>query len=94
MNHGNQTVPHFDLCLHDVAAHVFPEKAAQTQKRYMRRNLRYTKETSVKEWVARVSELNSYLKDFPATNGNASQPLDEDELLDIWEYGVPQGWRR
>ena len=23
---GNQTVPHFNLCLYDVAKHVFPEK--------------------------------------------------------------------
>eukprot|EP00957_Ditylum_brightwellii_P075132 5709139-Ditylum_brightwellii.AAC.1 len=37
--HGNQTVPHFELCLDDVASHVFPEKAGQTQKQYMRRNI-------------------------------------------------------
>eukprot|EP00957_Ditylum_brightwellii_P161225 12275492-Ditylum_brightwellii.AAC.1 len=60
----------------------------------MQRNLRYLRETSVKEWVARVSGLNGYLKDFPATNGNASQPLDKNELLDILEYGVPASWRR
>eukprot|EP00957_Ditylum_brightwellii_P164387 12515026-Ditylum_brightwellii.AAC.1 len=35
--HGNQTMPHFGLCLDDVAKHVFLEKARQTQKRYMRR---------------------------------------------------------
>eukprot|EP00957_Ditylum_brightwellii_P085148 6474373-Ditylum_brightwellii.AAC.1 len=52
--HGNQMVPHFELCLDDVAAHVFPEKAGQTQKRYMRRNIRYSGgTTTVKEWVAR-----------------------------------------
>eukprot|EP00957_Ditylum_brightwellii_P170107 12948001-Ditylum_brightwellii.AAC.1 len=26
-DHGNQTVPHFELCLDDVAEHIFPEKA-------------------------------------------------------------------
>eukprot|EP00957_Ditylum_brightwellii_P201780 15327204-Ditylum_brightwellii.AAC.1 len=30
--HGNQTVPHYELCLDDMAAHVLPEKAGQTQK--------------------------------------------------------------
>eukprot|EP00957_Ditylum_brightwellii_P156654 11922985-Ditylum_brightwellii.AAC.1 len=30
--HENQTVPHFELCLDDVAGHMFPEKAGQTQK--------------------------------------------------------------
>eukprot|EP00957_Ditylum_brightwellii_P021844 1647766-Ditylum_brightwellii.AAC.1 len=62
----------------------------------MRRNVRFDREstTTVKAWVARVSELNSYLKDFPATNGNPTQPLDADELMDILEYGVPIAWRR
>eukprot|EP00957_Ditylum_brightwellii_P134236 10233700-Ditylum_brightwellii.AAC.2 len=31
---GNQTVPHFNECLDDVAEHVFPEKAGQIQKPY------------------------------------------------------------
>eukprot|EP00957_Ditylum_brightwellii_P204908 15341334-Ditylum_brightwellii.AAC.1 len=48
----------------------------------------------MKEWVAQVLELNGYLKDFPAHNGNAIQPLDEDELLDILEHGVPVLWHR
>eukprot|EP00957_Ditylum_brightwellii_P167624 12760524-Ditylum_brightwellii.AAC.1 len=39
VDHGNPTMPHFELCLDDVAAHIFPEKAGQAQKRYMRRNL-------------------------------------------------------
>eukprot|EP00957_Ditylum_brightwellii_P162629 12383760-Ditylum_brightwellii.AAC.1 len=30
---GNQTVPHFNECLDDVAEHVFPEKAGQIQKK-------------------------------------------------------------
>eukprot|EP00957_Ditylum_brightwellii_P134678 10267268-Ditylum_brightwellii.AAC.1 len=47
--HRNQTVPHFKLCLDDVAKYVFPEKAGQIQKRYMQRNIRYGKEYTVKE---------------------------------------------
>eukprot|EP00957_Ditylum_brightwellii_P173722 13226074-Ditylum_brightwellii.AAC.1 len=49
---GNQTVSDYELCLDDVAKHVFPEKAGQIQKRYMWRNIRYGKEHTVKEWVA------------------------------------------
>eukprot|EP00957_Ditylum_brightwellii_P007957 602911-Ditylum_brightwellii.AAC.1 len=88
-------VPHFELCLDDVAGHVFPEKAGQTQKRYMQRNICYSggpTGTTIKEWVARVSELNGYLKDFLLKNGNPTQSLDADELLDILEYGVPASW--
>eukprot|EP00957_Ditylum_brightwellii_P090855 6918265-Ditylum_brightwellii.AAC.1 len=51
--HGNQTVPHYELCLDDVAKHVFPEKDGQIQKRYMQRNICYNKDYTVKEWVAR-----------------------------------------
>eukprot|EP00957_Ditylum_brightwellii_P021514 1622207-Ditylum_brightwellii.AAC.1 len=88
-------VPHFKLCLDDVAGDVFPEKAGQTQKRYMWRNIWYSGgTTTVKDWVARVLELNGYLKDFPAINRNPTQPLDADELLDILEYGVPVSLRR
>eukprot|EP00957_Ditylum_brightwellii_P000544 41875-Ditylum_brightwellii.AAC.1 len=60
----------------------------------MRRNLWFTKNLTVKEWVAQVQELNGYLKDFLAHNANPTQPLDKEELLDILEYGVPAGWRR
>eukprot|EP00957_Ditylum_brightwellii_P184623 14060770-Ditylum_brightwellii.AAC.1 len=52
IDHANQTVPHFELCLDDVAEHVFPEKARQTQKCYIQRNLRLSKGMIVKEWVA------------------------------------------
>eukprot|EP00957_Ditylum_brightwellii_P089860 6843342-Ditylum_brightwellii.AAC.1 len=80
---------HFKLCLDDVANHVFPEKAGQIQKRYRQRNICYGKDNTVKEWVAQVQELNRYLKDFPEHNGNPTQPLDTNELLDILEFGVP-----
>eukprot|EP00957_Ditylum_brightwellii_P079769 6066078-Ditylum_brightwellii.AAC.1 len=88
-DHSNQTVPQFNLCLDDMAAHVFPEKARQTQKCYMRRNICFGKGITTKEWVAQVLELNGYLKDFPVHNGDAIQPLDKDTLLDTLEYRVP-----
>eukprot|EP00957_Ditylum_brightwellii_P000722 56788-Ditylum_brightwellii.AAC.1 len=94
IDHGMQSVPHFELCLGDVAEHVFPEKAGQTQKRYMQRNPWLVGRMTVKEWVAQVSELNKYLKDFPAQNGSKIQPLNDDKIMDILEYGVPALWRR
>eukprot|EP00957_Ditylum_brightwellii_P103329 7874839-Ditylum_brightwellii.AAC.1 len=93
ITHGNQTVPHFKLCLDDVAKHVFSEKAGQTQKCYMRRTICYGRGTTIKEWVAQVLELNSYLKDFPVHNRNLTHPLDAGKIFDILEYGVPASWR-
>eukprot|EP00957_Ditylum_brightwellii_P185941 14155826-Ditylum_brightwellii.AAC.2 len=92
--HGNQTVRHYKLCLDDLAKHVFPKKAGQIQKCYMQRNIRHGKDNTVKEWVAQVQELKGYLKEFPDHNRNPTQPLNEDELLDILEFGVPSSWRR
>eukprot|EP00957_Ditylum_brightwellii_P200228 15264117-Ditylum_brightwellii.AAC.1 len=60
----------FSRAMHDVAAHVFSEKAGQTQKRYMRRNIHFGGGITMKEWVAQVLELSGYLKDFPKHNGN------------------------
>eukprot|EP00957_Ditylum_brightwellii_P178639 13606770-Ditylum_brightwellii.AAC.1 len=55
----------------------------------MQRNVCYGKDYTVKKWVARVQELNGYLKDFPDHNGKPTQLLDADELMDILEFGVP-----
>eukprot|EP00957_Ditylum_brightwellii_P137955 10517881-Ditylum_brightwellii.AAC.1 len=52
------------------------------------------KAVTMKEWVAHVQELNRFLKNFPAHNGNVTQPLDMDRLLDILYFGVPASWRR
>eukprot|EP00957_Ditylum_brightwellii_P129245 9858997-Ditylum_brightwellii.AAC.1 len=48
----------------------------------------------MKEWVACVQELNGYPKDFPAHNGNPTQPLNADEFLGTLEFGVLASWRR
>eukprot|EP00957_Ditylum_brightwellii_P106573 8130713-Ditylum_brightwellii.AAC.1 len=60
----------------------------------MRRNISFSKDSTVKAWVARVKELNGYLKDFPNHNETPTQPHDPNELMDILEFGVPANWRR
>eukprot|EP00957_Ditylum_brightwellii_P180755 13770596-Ditylum_brightwellii.AAC.1 len=60
----------------------------------MQRNICYSKEFTVKERVAQVTELNGYLKDFPVHNRHPTQPLNADELLVILEFGVPVRWHR
>ena len=49
---------------------------------------------TVKECVAQVLELNEYLKEFPAVNGVREQPLNDAEVMEILEYGVPSAYRR
>eukprot|EP00957_Ditylum_brightwellii_P127605 9731227-Ditylum_brightwellii.AAC.1 len=49
IDHCTQTMPHFNLYLDDVAEHMLPKKAGQTQKHYMQRNLWLVGGITVKE---------------------------------------------
>jgi hypothetical protein len=86
------TLETFNDCINAVTAHVFPSRALSTQKRYMRRYMRKPTDVKIREYVARVNEINSYLKEFPPFKQD--QMLEEDEILDILEFGVPASWQK
>lgn len=90
--HGNETNATFLRCLQDVTNHIFPQRALSFQKRYMRRYLRKPKEMSTREFAARISELNQYLKQFPPFEDN--QEIDDEEIIDIIEFGIPSSWQK
>ena len=90
--HGNETVANFETCLQAVTKHVFPQRAMAHQKRYMRRYMRKPRDMSTREFVARVTELNAYLTEFPPFEEN--QKLDDQEIMDILEFGVPNSWQK
>lgn len=93
--HGNETVDHFTACLDDVTAHVFPQRALQKQKRFMRRFLRKPHTMKIREYVARVVEINDMLEIFPpSVAGTAAIKLPEDEILDLLEFGLPNTWQK
>jgi hypothetical protein len=58
----------------------------------MRRTLRKTVETSAREFMTRLVEINQYLKEFPPFAEN--QALPEDEILDIAEFAIPATWQK
>ena len=91
---GNETVTNFSQVLDDVTAHVFPARALQTQKRFMRRYLRKPEAMKTREWVARIVEINNYLPSFPKQGETTPTKLPDDELLDLMEFGVPNSWQR
>lgn len=92
---GTQTTEHFEVCVKELTKHVFPARAAQLQKRFMRRYMRKPREVSIREYVARVVELNSYLVFFPdPTENTPATSLPDDELLDILEWGIPNSWQK
>jgi len=86
-----ETVATFVICLDAVTKHVFPERSLQEQLRYMRRYLRKPRELKIREFQARVSELNGYLKEFPSAEQDSG--LDNDELKELLEFAIPASWQ-
>ena len=61
----------------------------------MRRVMRKPADMDSQQFVSRVGELNRYLEEFPATNQRvAATKLEDDELMDILEFSVPNSWQR
>ena len=89
---ATETVATFKTALHALRTHVFPRKALHSQKRYMRRHMRKTRDISARVFVARIQEVNNYLNSFPPFA--EGQKLDDYELLEIMEASVPKNWQR
>ncbi len=92
LNRGTETLNHFTLVLEEMSNYVFPRRVLQMQKRFMRRYMRKPRKLKMREFVARVEELNHDLRYFPVFVAGAR--LLEDELLDIYENGVPNSWQK
>jgi hypothetical protein len=58
----------------------------------MRRYMRKPQTLKMKEYMARIEELNNYLKMFPGYHDGME--LQDDELLDLYEFGVPTSWQK
>jgi hypothetical protein len=91
LTRGTETLEHFTQVLEDMGAYVFPRRALQMEKRYMRRYMRKPRKLKMREYMARVEELNNDLRYFPTFVPGAT--LHQDELLDIYEYGIPARWQ-
>ena len=90
--HGEETEEHFQSVMRDLDLHVFPKKALRIQKRHMRRQMRKPRDMRVRDFVARVQEINNHLDQFPPFA--VGQTLPEDEVLDILESAVPNSWQK
>lgn len=90
-----ETNPRFDKALQGLIKHVFPAKAYLNQKRYMTRFLKKPRDLPVREFMARLLELNEYFKFFPPTEGNEEpKKLSQEEIMDIAEYAMPNNWQK
>ena len=91
----SEYMPTVEIDLRAVTSHVFPDRAYQTQKRWMRRFMRKPRETATADFVARVKEINEYFLHYPMLRDGTLLPtkLEDDELLDILEFGSPPSWQ-
>jgi hypothetical protein len=94
LTNGQETDANLKKSIDDLTKHIFPKRAAQTQKRFMRRFLKKPADMTTRDYVSRVIELNGMFERFPSSaNYLAVVKLDEDELLDLLEYGLPLHWQ-
>ena len=91
------TLVTFKEVLKAVTLDAFPKKSLVTQHRYMRWFLCKPLIMSVKDYIARVVEINSYLTDFPPINATkAATMLSESKLVDllylVYQLGGRNQW--
>lgn len=80
-------------CWQSLLAHVFPFRALQTQKRFMRRHMRKPLSEKFRAYKNRLVDMNNDLARFPP-NFSPAQKLDQEELIDILQFGMPSKWQR
>jgi hypothetical protein len=78
--------------IHAIITDLTPNKALQTQKRWMRRHLRKTREMNVRSFAAHLLRIND--EELPALppNFDDTQKLQPDEMVDILINAVPKKW--
>ena len=90
---GDRNQNNFKLVIKDLASYVFKSTDYRDQKTYMRRYMVKPRSLSIRPYVARVRELNSYLEHFPTGNVNVeATSLGEDEIKDILFHSISKSW--
>ena len=60
-----ETREHYLQCINAVTLGVFPQESLKEQKTWMRRFLKKPTDWDIKQYIARVVEINEYLPQFP-----------------------------
>ena len=68
----NPTVLNAEAILKNLRDQLFPQRALQQQKRYMRRSLRKPRTISIRMYINRVLELNDQLASYSGSGDNLS----------------------
>ena len=86
------TVEMVEVALTAVTSAIFPHRALETQKLWMRRHMKKPLSMTYRSLQAKVLQINSYLPAFPDASEN--DKFSERELLGILEFALPNRWRK
>jgi len=91
----NEMNDSYKTCMAKVNAQIFPARALQLQKRYMRSYFHKLMDSTIREHIARVVEINGFLMKFLKSKaGQQPTKLEDNKLLDILEFSCPNSWQR
>ena len=75
-----------------VAETIFPHRALEQQKRWMRRNMKKPYDLSTRKTAAAITRINNSLPMFPGATETAK--FDNNELVELLELSLPTTWRQ
>ena len=85
------TLEMVDAAIKAVSAAIFPHRALETQKLWMRRHMKKPMSMKYRTLQARVQKMNCSLPLFP--NATNESKFSARELLEILEFSLPATWR-
>ena len=85
------TEDNIKAALTEIAKNIFPSRAVQTQKRWLRRYLVKPTDMKVRQMMHRLEDINNDLRLYPGYN--AGQRLATEEINDMIEVAVPEAWQ-
>jgi hypothetical protein len=88
----SETEVNYTRCMKALSTHVFPKNALTIQRQWFHRYLHKRVENSMREFVARINEINAYMEEFPP-GFKKSQTIDDSEMKDLLEFAIPISWR-
>jgi hypothetical protein len=77
--------------LNAVAETVFPHRALETQKQWMRRGMKKPRELSFRKTASAVGRLNNCLSYFPGAS--EADKFNKTEVVELLEWSIPQNWK-
>ena len=86
----SETLENYEEAIEKIKKHFLPPRCYLRMRRGLRRDPSVNKPmgSTTRKWAARVQEYNSLLLEIPGSRGK----LDDDELIEIIEFGLPRSW--